>query len=67
MLWGILSLAEPAHDLAIVPNLRSKYAYHPSFDVAKEQTRPCLIVEVVSPNYPGDDTAKVDIYARAQA
>ncbi|MFN8486312.1 MAG: Uma2 family endonuclease [Caldilineaceae bacterium] len=64
MLWGIEDLPEPAPDLAVVPQLSSKHAYHSSFDVRKEQTRPCLIVEVVSPHYPGDDTDKVDIYER---
>jgi Uma2 family endonuclease len=65
MLWGIDDLAEPAPDLAVVPNLRSKDEYHSSFDVRKEGTRPCLIVEVVSPRYPGDETDKVAIYAQA--
>ncbi len=64
MLWGIPGLAEPAPDLAIIPHLQSKPAYHSSFDVVKEQTRPCLLVEVVSPHYPGDDTIKVQLYQR---
>ena len=62
MLWGLPDLAEPAPDLAVIPHLPSKAAYHSSFNVTKEGTRPCLIVEVVSPHYPGDDTAKVAIY-----
>jgi len=36
-----------------------------NFDVVKQGTRPCLIIEIMSPNYPGDDTAKVRIYERA--
>jgi Uma2 family endonuclease len=66
LLWGVPGLKEPAPDLAVVPNLQSKEQYHRSFDVVKEGTRPCLIVEVVSPNYPGDDTTKVAIYQAAQ-
>jgi hypothetical protein len=65
MRWGIPGLEEPAPDLAIVPNLRDKTAERGTFDVSTEGTRPCLIIEVMSPNYPGDDTDKVRIYARA--
>jgi hypothetical protein len=65
MLWGIPGLAEPAPDLAVVPGLKGKDEYHSSFDVVKEDTRPCLIVEVVSPHYAGDDTDKVAIYQQA--
>jgi Uma2 family endonuclease len=66
MKWGIPDLKEPAPDLAIVPNLtRDKEINRTSFYVEEEGTRPCLALEVVSPNYPGDDTAKVDIYRQA--
>lgn len=64
MLWGISGEKEPAPDLAIVPNLIDKEKPRPSFDMQEEGTRPCLVVEVVSPHYPGDDTIKVDIYER---
>jgi hypothetical protein len=39
--------------------------YHGRFNIVEEETRPCLVVEVESPNYPFDDTIKVGIYARA--
>lgn len=64
MLWDIPNEKEPAPDLAIVPNLRDKTKHRSSFDVAAEGTRPCLVVEVMSPQYPGDDTVKVGIYER---
>jgi Uma2 family endonuclease len=64
MLWGISKEKEPAPDLAVVPNITDKKKHRPSFDVQEEGTRPCLVVEVVSPHYPGDDTTKVDIYER---
>ncbi|MFN8488471.1 MAG: Uma2 family endonuclease [Caldilineaceae bacterium] len=66
MLWRIPGLKEPAPDLAIVPNLVDQHKYRGSFDVVAEGTRPCLVVEVMSPQYPGDDTIKVDIYRQAQ-
>lgn len=64
MRWSIPGLPEPAPDVAVVPNLKNKEAERGSFDVVKEGTRPCLIVEIMSPHYPGDDTNKVDIYER---
>lgn len=65
MEWSIPGLKEPAPDLAVVPHIRHKEATRSSLDVIAEQTRPCLIVEVVSPRYPGDDTDKVAIYQQA--
>ena len=65
MRWGIAGLEEPAPDLAIIPGLRDKSAPRESFDIAAEGTRPCLVVEVMSPNYAGDDTEKVRIYEQA--
>lgn len=64
MRWGIPGEKEPAPDLAIVPNLQDKEKPRSSFDVVAEGTLPCLVVEIVSPQYPGDDTTKVDIYTR---
>jgi Uma2 family endonuclease len=65
-LWGIPGLKEPAPDVAVVPRLKSKsQRRRSSFDVAHEKTRPCLVIEVNSPRYPGDDTAKKDIYRQA--
>jgi len=65
MIWGINGLSEPAPDIAVVPNIKNKAADRNSFKVKEEGTRPCLIIEIVSPNYPGDDTDKVEIYAKA--
>lgn len=65
MRWGIPGLKEPAPDIAVVPNISDKYAARQSFEVIEEGTRPCLIIEVVSPNYAGDDTDKVAIYEEA--
>ncbi len=65
MLWGIPGLQEPAPDLAVIPDITTKDQAHSSFNVTREGTRPCLVVEVVSPKYPGDDTTKVDIYEQA--
>lgn len=62
MRWGISDVKEPVPDLAVVPRLKNKPARRKSFDVVKEGTRPCLLVEVISPDYPGDDTTKVAIY-----
>lgn len=62
MFWDQPGLKEPAPDLAVVPNLKQKKTNRPSFSVKEEGTRPCLIVEVVSPSYPGDDTVKVEVY-----
>jgi len=66
MLWRIPDLKEPAPDVAIVPNIRNKTAERSSFDVVEEDTRPCLVIEIISPNYPGDDTHKVLIYEKAR-
>jgi Putative restriction endonuclease len=63
--WGIPGLAKPAPDIAVVPHLRQKHIGRDSFNVAQEGTRPSLIIEVMSPNYPGDDTDKMDIYSQA--
>lgn len=64
MLWGIPGEKEPAPDLAIVLNLKDKEKFRSSFDIVSEGTLPSLVVEIVSPQYPGDDTIKVDIYRR---
>jgi Uma2 family endonuclease len=65
MRWGIVGLEEPAPDVAIIPGLRDKLAPRESFDIVAEGTRPCLVVEVMSPHYAGDDTEKVRIYEQA--
>jgi len=63
--WGIPGLSGPAPDIAIIPNVKQKEAARGTFKVAQEGTRPCLVIEVMSPGYPGDDSAKVKIYERA--
>jgi Uma2 family endonuclease len=66
MCWGIPDLEEPAPDIAVVPHLQTdKEADRGCFDVVAEGTRPSLVIEVSSPNYPGDDTDKVRIYRQA--
>jgi Uma2 family endonuclease len=65
MNWGIPGLAGPAPDLAIIPNVKQKEAARGTFKVAQEGTRPCLVIEVMSPGHPGDDKEKVEIYAQA--
>jgi Uma2 family endonuclease len=66
MLWGIAGLSQPGPDLAVVPSIRDKHRNRPSFDVPKEGTRPCLIIEVVSPEYRNKDYVDLPpIYARA--
>lgn len=66
MYWGIPGLKEPAPDIIVVPNLkRDKRAHRGSFSVKKEKAHPCLVIEIVSPTYPGDDTDKVEIYQKA--
>ena len=65
IMWGIPGLKEPAPDIAVIPNLKNKKASRSSFDVVKEGTRPCLVIEMMSEGYPGDDTKKVKIYEQA--
>lgn len=65
MKWGIAGLKEPAPDIAVVPNIKNKELGRSSFDVVTEGTRPCLVVEMMSDGYPGDDVEKVKIYEQA--
>ena len=67
MVWGIPGLKEPAPDVAVVFNLQNQdeETDRSTFDVKKEGTCPSLVIEIMSPNYPGDDTLKVDIYEQA--
>ena len=64
MCWGIPGEKEPMPDVAIVTNLKLPQYNRRTFDVQVEGARPCLIVEVMSPLFPGDDTIKVDLYQR---
>jgi Uma2 family endonuclease len=63
--WGIPGLSGAAPDIAIIPNLQRKPADRGIFKVVDEGTRPCLVMEVMSPGYLGDDTNKVTLYAQA--
>ena len=63
--WGIPGLAGPAPDIAIIPNVTQKDADRGTFQVVQEGTRPCVVIEVMSPGHSGDDTDKVTIYERA--
>lgn len=66
MLWGIKGLSQPAPDVAVVPNIQAQKKKRTSFDVQKEGTRPCFILEMVSSNYREADVKdKVSIYAEA--
>ncbi|HEX4962713.1 MAG TPA: Uma2 family endonuclease [Thermoanaerobaculia bacterium] len=70
MLWGIPGLKEPSPDVAVIPGMRTKYDPDwRSFDVVEQSTRPCLVIEVVSPPDPAlrenDYEKKVKIYQRA--
>jgi Uma2 family endonuclease len=69
MLWGIPGLQEPAPDVAVIPGYRPREKPPTSFDVLEEGTRPCLVLEVVSPSDPellrNDYEKKVEIYQRA--
>ncbi|MDM8527388.1 Uma2 family endonuclease [Anaerolineales bacterium HSG24] len=67
MKWGILGLQEPFPDIAVIPKVKDKHALKGGhFDVLAQGTRPCLIVEITSPNYEAGDRKKVQIYERAQ-
>lgn len=63
--WGIPGLARLAPDIAIVPNIRDKDTNSGIFQVPQEGTRPCLIIEVMSPSYHADETKKRQIYEQA--
>jgi colicin import membrane protein len=70
ILWGIPGLEDPAPDIAIIPGVRRKLDPQPdSWDVGKEGTRPCFILEVVSSKDSktrhNDYEEKVRIYRRA--
>jgi Uma2 family endonuclease len=70
MIWGIPKLLEPSPDVAVIPKIRDRNKERESFDVQKEGTRPCLIVEVVSSKDAetrrNDYEKKVEIYERAR-
>lgn len=70
MIWGIPKLLKPSPDVAVIPKIRDKNKERESFDVQREGTRPCLIVEVVSSKDAetrrNDYEKKVEIYERAR-
>lgn len=63
--WGIPGLKEPFPDISVILDVTDVEIIEGSFDVVSHGTRPCLIIEVMSPNYQGDDTDKVEIYEQA--
>jgi Uma2 family endonuclease len=65
MMWGIPGLKEPYPDVAVIPNLKNKDEIDTSVDCVKEGTRPCLIIEVMSPGLEKGDLEKIPIYERA--
>ena len=61
--WGIPGLKNPAPDIAVVPNVKDKTKDRSTFYVKQENTKPVLVIEVVSPHYRHEDLVdKVDIY-----
>ncbi|MFY9819834.1 MAG: Uma2 family endonuclease [Thermoanaerobaculia bacterium] len=69
VIWGIPGLPNPAPDAMVIRSVRDKDEPRQVFDVAKEGVRPCLVIEVVSPQYEetrrNDYEKKVKIYRRA--
>jgi Uma2 family endonuclease len=69
MLWGIPGLPGPSPDVAVIPGVWSDDEDWESFDVQREGTRPCLIIEVVSSldteTRRLDYERKVPVYERA--
>ncbi len=61
--WGIPGLKNPAPDIAVVPHVQDKSKDRSTFYVKQENTKPVLVIEVVSPHYRHEDLVdKVDIY-----
>jgi Uma2 family endonuclease len=69
MIWHIPRLPDPAPDVAVIRGIRDKDEPRQVFDVVQEGVRPCLVLEVVSPQYEetrrNDYEKKVRIYRRA--
>ncbi len=62
--WDHPMVGNYAPDVAVVPNVRNRDANRRQFVVADEGTRPCLVIEVVSPRLRKDDRVdKVRDYA----
>ena len=63
--WDHPDVGNFTPDIAVVPNVRNPDANRGTFYVASEGTRPCLVVEVVSPvSRQNDRVTKVRDYAR---
>lgn len=63
--WDVPDIKNFAPDVAVVPHVKDRERNRRSFDVAEEGTRPCLVIEVVSPSSRSDDrVTKVRDYAR---
>ena len=63
--WGIPDLAQPAPDLAIVPDLLQSDERRDVFDVVRERTLPRTIIEVTSPHFADFDLIqKREIYQK---
>jgi Uma2 family endonuclease len=65
LLWGVPGLKEPCPDVSVVKGVKDVSKAKGSFDCRKHGVCPCLVMEIMSPNYPGDDDKKVKIYERA--
>jgi hypothetical protein len=65
LLWGIPDLQEPCPDISVVKGVKNVSKDKGSFDCRKHGVRPCLVMEIMSPGYPGDDDKKVRIYEQA--
>jgi colicin import membrane protein len=70
MLWGIPGFKEPSPDIAVIRGVRRKRDPERTvFDIVKEGTRPCLVIEIVSATDAevrrNDYERKVKIYERA--
>ena len=64
--WGIKGLGDHCPDVCVVFGLKDKEKNRESFVVAKEGTKPVVVMEVVSPRYRrADRERKVKEYARA--
>ncbi|MFQ5614927.1 MAG: Uma2 family endonuclease [Anaerolineales bacterium] len=63
--WNHPEIKGHSPNIAVVPNVRDRDVNRGKFYVAKEGTRPILIIEVVSPgSKAADRVKKVDHYAR---
>lgn len=69
MNWQIPGLSNPSPDVAVIRGVRDKEPEGGSYDVSRERTRPCLVIEVASPTDSrirlADHVDKVAVYQRA--